>query len=172
MTAVDYIESKKISACKENENFELIIGDFNNVSFESKFDCVWASHVLEHQLDSHTFLCKVVDLVDENGIIAITVPPYKSEIIGGHVSMWNAGLLLYHLILAGCDCSNAHVKKYGYNVSVIVEKKSIDPFEVVTYDVGAIKNLRKYFPKDIDFYEEYLHRDTPFDGNIQELNWK
>ena len=118
------------------------------------------------------FLRKVVGCAKEGGILAITVPPYKEEIIGGHVSLWNAGLLLYHLILAGCDCRDAHIKKYGYNISVEVEKKTIDPFEVVTYDVGDIQRLRKYFPREIEFYDEFLHRDTPFDGNIWELNWK
>lgn len=172
VTAIDYGKSGRITLCEENENFQLIIGDFNNILVGDKYDCVWAAHVLEHQLNPHLFLRKVVDCVDEGGIIAITVPPYKAEIIGGHVSLWNAGLLLYHLILAGCDCSNAHVKKYGYNISVVVEKKSIEPFNVVTYDVGDIKKLRQFFPKEIRFYEEYLHRDTPFDGNILELNWK
>lgn len=172
VTAVDYGKSGRVSLDDKNENFKLIIGDFNEISFEeNKFDCVWAAHVLEHQLNPHLFLKKVVDCTKEGGIIAITVPPYKSEIIGGHISLWNAGLLLYHLILAGCDCTNAHVKKYGYNISVVVEKKTINPFTDITYDVGDIQHLQEYFPRNIKFYEEFLHRDTPFDGNIQELNW-
>lgn len=173
VTAIDYGKSGRVSPHKKNSDFRLIIDDFNKYPFgEQKFDCVWAAHILEHQLDPHMFLRKVVGCAKEGGILAITVPPYKEEIIGGHVSLWNAGLLLYHLILAGCDCRDAHIKKYGYNISVGVEKKTIDPFEVVTYDVGDIQRLRKYFPREIEFYDEFLHRDTPFDGNIWELNWK
>lgn len=98
--------------------------------------------------------------------------PYKSEIVGGHVCLWNAGLLLYRLVLAGNDCSSAHVKKYGYNVSVIVEKKSINVLDRIGYDVGDIRKLKEYLPQNIEYYDEFLGRDILFEGNILELNWK
>ena len=82
-------------------------------------------------------------------------------------------MLLYRLVLAGFDCSDAHVKTYDYDVSVIVRKRSINVLDELVYDMGDLKNvIQKYLPKalDIDVWENGL--DISFDGNIEELNWK
>lgn len=138
-----------------------LLGDFNNLAIVDQYDCVWCSHVLEHQLNVNHFLTKIFHTLKEGGVLAITVPPLKEEIVGGHVTLWNAGLLLYNLILAGFDCKNAAVKNYGYNISVIVEKKTAI-LPNLNYDTGDINALNEFFPLGV--YEG-------FDGNIQELNW-
>lgn len=140
-------------------------GDFNTLDFNRKFDCVLASHILEHQLNVNFFLKRIVSLTSENGYIAIVVPPRKPFLIGGHVSMWNAGLVLYNLILAGVDCSKeCYIKQYDYNIGVIVRNvpNNIDSVPI-TYDGGDITNLlAKYFP-----FEAF----DGANGDIVELNW-
>ena len=42
----------------------------------------------------------------DDGVLAITVPPGESLVIGGHLTNWNAGILLYNLVLAGFDCGD------------------------------------------------------------------
>jgi len=121
-----------------------IIGDFLDIDLP-KFDCIWASHVLEHQRNVGLFLDKCFNTLKDDGLLAITVPPLKHEIVGGHVTLWNAGLLLYNLILAGFDCSKAIVKQYGYNISVILRKKAISHKDLLM-DYGDIEKLSKYFP--------------------------
>lgn len=138
-----------------------ILGDFNNVATDKLYDCVWCSHVLEHQLNVNSFLTKIFHTLKDGGVLAITVPPLKEEIVGGHVTLWNAGLLLYNLILAGFDCRDAAVKTYGYNISVIVEKKTAILPDLL-FDAGDIRALNEFFPLGV--YEG-------FNGNIQELNW-
>jgi hypothetical protein len=95
------------------------------------------------------------------GIIAITVPPAKHQIVGGHVTIWNAGLLLYNLIIAGNDCRLAAVKSEGYDISVIAPKVPIR-LPNLRRDVGDIETLQGYFP---------LAAKQGFDGRISELNW-
>lgn len=173
VTAVDFGSSvyhRQKPAGQGGEIVE-ILGDFNQLTFDSTFDCVWASHVLEHQLDVHRFLCKLVGLVREDGLLAVTVPPLKHEIVGGHVSLWNAGLLLYRLVLAGCDCSEARVLAYGYNISVIVRKRTIPDLHALglEQDAGDIRKLRAFFPPGIAFHSNEL--DDPFDGNLSRINW-
>ena len=133
--------------------------------FKEKFDAVWCSHCLEHQLDVNIFLKKIHDITKENGIVGITVPPLKHEIVGGHVSLWNAGLLLYNLVLAGFDCSESKIKSYDYNISVILRKRSILLPQLV-FDRGDLVALRNFFPKDLQ-KDQWGH----FDGQIQQLNW-
>lgn len=141
-------------------------GDFNSISINQKFDAVICSHVLEHQLNPHNFLKKVVSCTNEGGYITIIVPPRKPFIIGGHVSIWNAGLVLYHLILAGVDCSReCHIKQYDYNIGIIVKNVPIsdDIKNNISFDGGDIDNiLKKYFP---------IPAHDGFNGDIMELNW-
>lgn len=137
-----------------------IVGDYNETEL-GEFDCVWASHVLEHQPNPNLFLEKCLSDLKDDGILAVTVPPLKHEIVGGHVTLWNAGLLLYHIILAGCDCASASVKTYGYNISVIVRKSPLELPEL-KMDNGDIETLAPYFPFPVKH---------GFDGRIEEHNW-
>lgn len=138
-----------------------ILANYINYKFAEPFDLIWCSHVLEHQLNVNLFLRKIWKDLHLNGIFAITVPPMKPEIVGGHVTIWNAGLLLYNLILAGFDCSNCMVKKYEYNISVIGRKKYAK-LPKLRMDLGDIEKLAPFFPLPVE---------QDFNGNIIELNW-
>lgn len=166
VTALDYGESPYFKA--RDPSISTLIGDFNTLDFPEQFDCTWASHVLEHQLNPHAFLRKIHAVTKEGGAVAITVPPLKHRIVGGHLTLWNGGLLLYHLVMAGFDCKEASILQYGYNISVIVRKKSID-FPNVVFDMGDIKTIRPYLPEDLHYLS--TSNDDSFDGNILKLNW-
>lgn len=135
--------------------------DYMNWLPSEPFDCIWASHVLEHQRNPGAFLEKCRWDLKKDGILAITVPPRKDEIVGGHVTLWNAGLLLYNLILSGFDCSESSVLTEGYNVSVVVRKSPIK-LPVLTCDHGDIDRLSEFFPMPLK---------EGFNGNIESINW-
>lgn len=140
-------------------------GDYLSIGDIGTFDGIWCSHVLEHQRNPGLFLDRIHKDLREGGILAITVPPRKDLIVGGHVSLWNAGLLLYHLILARFDCRNAMVATYGYNISVILNKHTISDLPELKHDGGDINTLAKYFPTGIEAKER-------FNGFIVNHNWK
>lgn len=149
---------------KENnlnvENNDIIgnptyLGDFITTPINKKFDGIWCSHVLEHQRNPGLMLDKIHSLLKEDGLLAITVPPRKDPIVGGHVSLWNTGILLYQLVLAGFDCSEASVSTYGYNCSVIVNKKTAILPDDLHYDTGDIEKLRDFFPKDMNIHHGF-----------------
>lgn len=152
---------RKVSALdiSASPNFKPdFVGDFMKLKFDEPFDCIWCCHVLEHVPNVRTFLQKIQRDLREGGILAITVPPAKHEIVGGHITLWNAGLLLYNLVLTGFDCSDAAVKTYGYNVSVIVPKRTIaEPLGTKPF-----KDLQPYFP---------IAAPPGFDGRIRSVNW-
>lgn len=147
-----------------NENIPgLVVGDYSDLKFPTQFDAVWACHVLEHQLNVHDFMKKVASDTREGGWIAITVPPLKHHIVGGHLSLWNCGLLLYHMLLAGLDCRQIMLKTYGYNCSAIVRKESFEvPFEDLTWGPDDFDVLRPWIPHWVKH---------SFDGDIKEINW-
>ena len=169
VTTIDYGDS--IYYEKGNKSkppfMDTIIADFNEYEFTSSFDTIWCSHVLEHQPNVNIFLKKIYSLLPNNGILAITVPPARNTISGGHLTNWNAGLLLYNLVLAGFNCREASILKYGYNISLIVKKK---PAFVnnLSYDSGDIKKIKKFLP-DLKFYA--TENDDLFSGNIFKINW-
>lgn len=136
-----------------------ILGNFIDVPLGGEFDVIWACHVLEHQPNVGEFLKKVLY---NSKIAVITVPPAKHNIVGGHLTLWNAGLLLYNMILAGFDCHQAKVKSYGYNISVICETKKRPMRLDLKYDCGDIETLAPYFPFDAF---------QGFDGQIEGVNW-
>ncbi len=129
--------------------------------FPKPFDCIWCSHVLEHQVNPGLFLNKCRWDLKKEGLFAVTVPPRKDEIVGGHVTLWNAGILLYQLILAGFDCARASVLTEGYNVSVLVRKKTAE-LPVLSHDHGDVDRLSGFFPVAVS---------EGFDGNIERVNW-
>lgn len=141
-------------------------GDFNTLDIPSDtYDVVWASHVLEHQLNVNSFLTKCHDVLKVGGLVAVTVPPRTTYTAGGHVTQWNPGMLIYNLVLAGFDCSNAHIKQYEYNQSVIAYK---NPFTMpkLRYDSGDLGILNKWLPKGLE-YKKFGN----FEGDIEEHNW-
>jgi hypothetical protein len=140
----------------------LVTGNYMNIEFEPH-DLTWASHILEHQLNSHLFLKKMRRETKVGGYACVTVPPMKHKIVGGHVSMWNAGLLMYHMVLAGFDCKEAAIKKYGYNISVIAQAKEFELPHNLEFGSGDIEKLKEWLPPFA------VHN---FDGNINEYNWK
>jgi SAM-dependent methyltransferase len=166
VTAVDIGNSEYFQSRKTGfDDIDLIVGDFNNHNFgDIQFDCVWASHILEHQRNVGLFLEKIISLTKEGGVICISVPPMKTDIVGGHLTFWNGGLLLYNLVLCGLDCSNASVLRYGYNISIILKKKTIDLPNNLSYDIGDIEKMKHFFPNDYNY--------QGFNGNIQKINWE
>lgn len=125
------------------------------------FDAIWCAHCLEHQRNVGAFLDKVFKDLKEGGLLCITVPPRKDNIVGGHLSLWNAGLLLYNLILAGFDCSQARVMRDGYNITVMVRKKAAK-LPNLDMDNGDIEKIAHFFPFDA------VHG---FDGNIDNIGF-
>ncbi len=101
------------------------VGDFLEVAIDRRFDVVWCSHVLEHQRNVGLFLDKMIDCVDEGGVLAISLPVHPRErLIAGHITSWNAGLLSYNLVLAGLDCRDARFLQ-SYDLAYIVPKRRI-----------------------------------------------
>lgn len=145
------------------------VGDYNLMEMPGVWDAIWASHVLEHQENPGIFLQRCFEDLRLGGVLAVTVPPAKANIVGGHVSLWNSGLLLYHLILAGFDCAKARVSScypsvqggVPYNLSVIVRKV---PAEIppLACDIGDIERLAHFFPLPVA---------QGFNGNLAAINW-
>jgi SAM-dependent methyltransferase len=156
-------KGKKVSTVDFNAKADYQ-GDFLKLEFDQQFDCVWCSHTLEHQPNVGQFLDKCSRVLRDGGLLAITVPSmdkYERRVVDGHLTYWNAGVLLYNMVVAGFNCSKARVSTYDKQVSVLVTKKKAD-LPTLTGDRGELERLNKFFPLQIK---------QGFDGYIEKLNW-
>jgi SAM-dependent methyltransferase len=161
-----YLELSKLSESGINEFKE---GDFNKINFEKKYDAVWCSHVLEHMPDVGFFLDKLISLVNEDGYIAVAVPPRKPFIVSGHINLFNPGMLVYRFILAGLDCSKAKIFQYDGNICILIKKNTVE-LPDLRHDVGDLELLRDYFPMPISegFNGDFMSCNLD-DGEAREI---
>jgi len=134
------------------------VGMYEDILFPTQFDCIWTSHVLEHVRNPGIFLDKVHRDLKEGGVLAITVPPLKHDLVSGHINLFNPGILVYQLIQAGFDCSKAAVKVYGYNISLIMQKVS-----------HGLPTGTWSFPEVVKFFPFPVRQNS--DGRIIRVNW-
>lgn len=48
---LDYNKHRNFDASKFSRSTEFLFSDLMDIDFEQEFDCIWCSHVLEHQLE-------------------------------------------------------------------------------------------------------------------------
>lgn len=126
-------------------------------------DVVWACHVLEHAHNVSAFLAQFRRIVKPGGVLAVTVPPAKQQLVGGHLTLWTPGLLLYNLALAGFACADARLIQRGYDISCIVRPSEV-PLPELAHDSGDVTRLAEsgHLPK---WFEDGM------DGEVSDINW-
>lgn len=127
---------------------------FESFGSDKKFDAIWASHVLEHTQNPGFFLDKAKSLLEDKGYLFVAVPPYKEQIVGGHVTNgWNMGQLLYNLLLAGFDVKHGNFICHGYNIFAVVQPLASKEFEnvskLIRMDNGDLEALSDFWPTTV-----------------------
>ena len=138
-------------------------GDYMNFAFVP-CDGIWCSHVLEHSLNVHDMLCKFKRELKPGGILAITVPPLRNKLVGGHINNFTPGTLIYNLILAGFDCSDASVYVDVISeISVLVRNADFDMPDDLDSGTEDIERLSAFFPCEVRH---------GIDGRFPNINWE
>jgi 2-polyprenyl-3-methyl-5-hydroxy-6-metoxy-1,4-benzoquinol methylase len=135
---------------------------FDDYNSSEPFDAIWCAHMLEHQRNPGQFIDHCLSLLRPGGWLLLSVPPLKTQVVSGHLSVWFPGLLIYNLIVAGLDCSAIHMKKLGYNIAAFVRNIQT-PLPRLTSSLGDIELLANRFPPGL------AHQG--FDGDFAEINW-
>lgn len=129
---------------------------------------IWCCHALEHSPNPGIFLRKLRSIAADRALICITVPPLRHDITTGHLTMWDGGTLLLNLVKAGFDCSEASVRRSGYNISVILRyaRAPDESEDAARTDI----EIRRLMPEAI-VWRRSLRGVNYFNGNIRRMNW-
>ena len=162
-------------------------GDYNELDINKKYDVIICYNILEHQHNAGLFLNKLHNNLKEGGLLSLSVPQWKDQIVDGHVSSWNAGLLLYNLILARWNCNMAKVSTFTDGnipqINVLIQKKPKVDLPKLNHDRGDLYELMDYFPKDVSVQIKNNSKKkvnpfnglevmkSNFNGVIRECNW-
>lgn len=114
------------------------------------FDAIWSHHCLEHISDSLSELVLWNKLLRNGGYLFLTVPEISSVISSGHITNYSIPLLIYHLAMAGFDCSDSCFDISGYQIRAKVKKQTnYSPHEKM---ITSLKELASYklFPKSVE----------------------
>lgn len=153
VTCVDYGTSIYAERASLQNDIKIIYTDFLKWKNEIQYDLVWASHILEHQRNVGVFIEKLIAVCKPDGYICITVPFPHRNIWGGHLTLWQPGLLAYNIVMCGIDLSDAQML-YGYREMSIIFKPKKVTLPNITFDNGDVTKLQHLFPmgfkEDID----------------------
>lgn len=139
VTAVDFFPGKQV------DNIDVISGNFMEVEFSEKYDVIFCSHVIEHQLNVNLFLIKLISLARDGGLVCITAPDAHRHLEGGHLTLWTPGLLAYNIVMCGYDLSKSNLIKDGKQFTIIFTVHKID-LPSLSFDTGDVRRLSQYFP--------------------------
>lgn len=122
----------------------------------SEFDFVIVSEV-HRQRNLGLYLDAAFNALKEDGVCIVICPAFTNSIGSGNAnSLWNAGYILYNLIMAGFDCKKSKVSTFENEIQLSAYKTGR---RAKTF---SIADCFDYFPVDV-----YQH----FNGNIKEVNW-
>lgn len=134
----------------------------------ASFDAIWCAHVLEHVSNLGQALAEIRRLLKPDGWLFIAVPPYKDQVVGGHVnSGWNLGILMYVLADAGFGLAEGRFIHHGYNIFGMVQRGPGPlPAGTLRRANGDIETLAEAgrFPRG-------FHAEQGFNGRCEAVNW-
>lgn len=169
---------RKKHSSKEKEILKLYkLSDSTGIATDSKeiknsYDCAKFLNELGDTKDSVDFLIlteihrqrnlgsyldRAYNLLSPKGVCIVLCPAYSNNIGSGNTnSLWNAGYIIYNLIMAGFDCKNSKVSTFESEIQLSASKTHRRATSF------SIADCFDYFP-----FDAYQH----FNGNIKELNW-
>ena len=157
---------------------DFIQSDLSTLPFANGVaEAIWACHCLEHMEHPLAALREWRRVLRPGGLLAVTVPPYKTEIVGRHVfTGWNVGQLMVTLLRAGYEIASGSYAEIGYNAFALVRPNANPPAIEPNDDLLAL--YADLFPAAIR--DEIQRNQRPnsfgetiscFEGRIARLNW-
>ena len=156
----------------KDEQINIIEADVTNMPFAGQsFDCVIASHILEHVPNMGLALQEIRRVVDDDGWFLLFIPRWTEFVCAGHINTgWNLGQLIYVLCVNGFDVKNGNFIEYGYSLCAFVKKSRLE-LPPLRGDRGDIEILSRNGFLPFKVSNQY-NNDGYNGGKIIAVNWK
>ena len=113
----------------------------------AQFDLIWCSHTLEHIPNVQAFLIKLRNWLKPGGWLMLAVPnALQDRIHVGHLTLWTPAHLVYNLICAGWDCSDALWYTDYLTIGLAVQKVDDIDLSWRTSLPNEVIELNRYTP--------------------------
>jgi len=145
VTGVDILPGTQVILPPDGTSVSYIQHDFWDFNIDERFDAVVSSHFIEHMADTESFIRKYFSFLKDDGVFCLIWPPLKHTIVGGHVHVFNMGLMLYNLVRLGVDCRGVDMLRCGYSQAIVGRLRRFK-IPVLKNDEGDIETLAPYFP--------------------------
>ena len=178
--AVDHVLTDALEAVlrQYGDHARFVQSDLGVLPFANRqIEAIWACHCLEHMENPLAALREWRRVLRSRGLLAITVPPYKTEVVGRHVfTGWNVGQLILTLLRAGFDVTTGAYAEMGYNVFALVRREE-NPPAIGPNDEILCRHADRFPPS---IAAEIRQRQRPnlfgetissFEGRIKRLGW-
>jgi SAM-dependent methyltransferase len=142
ITGIDVIDKNKVAL---TPGAKYIQDNISTYTPDEKYDAVMCCHLIEHVPDTESFIKTFFSFIDEGSPWCIIWPPPKPQVVGGHVHVFNHGMMLYNIVRTGIDCSNVRLVKKEYSNGIMGVKKSFKLPQLI-YVGGELELLAKWFP--------------------------
>lgn len=107
----------------EHSRCRFIIGDFDIMEIEEKFDVIFTNHVLEHFHYPLRAMKRLYEMLEDDGIVFVSMPdPF--QIPWERSERWNAWSLHQHYIMWDMDAFCDEMENLGF--TTIFKKRNLD----------------------------------------------
>ena len=151
-----------IDPLKPNPSKQVFDSVFNNSLDNKKFSCITAWHSLEHVHELENVVKRFYQILDDNGIVIVAVPNYRSFDAKHYKSFWAAYDAPRHLWHFDKQSIKKVFNNHGfsfmkstpllfdaYYVSLLSEKYKKSRFTIFnSIMVGTISNIKAFFTKE------------------------
>lgn len=101
---------------------------------------------LQKQPNVHDYLVALRGAVAPGSPVALVVPTAHHELVTDHVNLFTAGTLVYALVRAGWDCSEASVTYDRRFINVLLHREDLlEPFPESVDDAGKYMPFKNVF---------------------------
>jgi len=180
VTAVDHVLSESLSdiLALSPDRSRFVCSDLGHLPFaDGRVEAVWACGCLEHMEDPLAVLREWRRVLAPAGLLAVNVPPYKTEIVGRHVfTGWNVGQLMLTLLRTGFNIASGAYAEIGYNIFALVRREEHPP-QLAPNDEILVRHADRFPPAVAAEIRGNLHPNSfgetisCFEGRIKRLNW-
>lgn len=110
-------------------------------------DAIWSHHCLEHIRDPIGALVSWRRVLKPKGALFLTVPQFDVSMSSGHINSYNLPLLMYHLAIAGYNCSqNCFIKQHSHLRAMVFKDENYDPEQTLVTGLSELAKLDLFAP--------------------------